>query len=232
MDSSLTASRLVRLLGQAAGVEAEAPRQDVAQRLGRWVGTLDALALQSVQQSLGAVRPRTAGAAPARLPDISAHVQAAREALAQAIALADVADDDDPLLRLQARRRQVAPAAPGYLAFRQRHLELQQLMASRIGPLRAQVRQAISRASPRLRQLALLDEAMERMLAEREHKLLAAATALLERRCVQMRAAHADDWRERFEPVWRQALQAELEVRLEPLAGLVEAFQTEFRKDQ
>lgn len=232
MQSCLTTSRLVRLLGQAAGVSGEPPRQDVAERLGRWVGAFDALALQSVQQAMGAVQARAAVAGPAVLPALAAQLQALREALDRAITQADVGEDDDPLLRLQARRRQVAPAAPGYLAFRQRHAELQQLMASRIGPVRAQVRQAISRASARLHQLALLDEALERMLAEREHKLLAGAGALLERRCVQMRAAHPDDWRERFEPVWRQALQAELEVRLEPVVGLVEAFDSEFRKDR
>jgi hypothetical protein len=120
----------------------------------------------------------------------------------------------------------------GFAPYRDRHLELQRQMELMIGPLRAHVREAASRRSARLRQLAVLDAAMEHMLARREHALLPTLPALLKRRFEQLRANTSgdegkDDALQPFDREWRQALMAELEVRLAPVAGLVEAASNE-----
>jgi hypothetical protein len=121
----------------------------------------------------------------------------------------------------------LAPAATevSYAPFHQRHLDLQRQMEQMITALRDHVRQTLCRVSPRLRQLAVLDAAFEQVLAPREQKLLPGASTLLKRRFEQLRAAH--DGLEAFRREWREALLAELDVRLEPVAGLVDAWSNE-----
>jgi hypothetical protein len=117
------------------------------------------------------------------------------------------------------------------------------------GALRDHRRQSVARVSPRLRQLAALDASFEQLLAPREHALLPAAIGLLERRFHQLRVAHrqareatgqSDDparWREpggwlaTFAQDWRNALLAELELRLQPSVGLAEALRDEPRSE-
>lgn len=132
-----------------------------------------------------------------------------------------------------------------YAPYRRRHLEQQRRMESRIGALRTRARQLLSGASPRLRQLAALDAALEEAFGEREQKLLSTLPALAER-CFERRLeAHRqalqasrqpdrpDAWRqpggwlEAFGEDWRRILLAELDLRLEPVAGLIEAFGSE-----
>jgi len=127
----------------------------------------------------------------------------------------------------------------------QRHLELQRKMDRLIEPLREHVRQALGRASTRLRQLAAMDVVLAQTLAARQERLLPTPPSLLQRRYEALRQAHlqalraagdgeaaADDpalwrargaWLHRFEEDWRQALLAEVDLRLEPVLGMVEA---------
>lgn len=140
-----------------------------------------------------------------------------------------------------------AVADAGYSVYLQRHLELQRQMELMIGPLRDHVRQALSCMSPRLRQLAALDAVLEQVLAPREQLLLPTVPSLVERRFEQLRLAHRqaleaagqeDDpalwrqpggWLDLFGKDWRQALLAELDLRLEPVAGLIEAVSNELK---
>jgi hypothetical protein len=93
-----------------------------------------------------------------------------------------------------------------------------------IVPLRDHVRQAVGRASARLRQLAALDAALDDMLARRRQALLATTPGLLERRFKLLRQQHAaPDWLPVFEQQWREALTVETDLRLQPVAGLVDA---------
>jgi hypothetical protein len=116
------------------------------------------------------------------------------------------------------------------MAYRQRHLELQRQMEQMVGALRDHVRQAVSRVSPQLRQLAALDAAMEQVLAPREQATLPTAVTLLKRRFEQLRSA--DGGTDAFAAEWRQALLAEMELRLEPVTGLVEARRNEMNTRQ
>ncbi|HEY0884933.1 MAG TPA: DUF3348 family protein [Ramlibacter sp.] len=234
LQSTFSSSRLVRLVGEWSPLAAEAPGMDFAERLSLWLNAFDAIGLQAAHQSIKAVTApasRNTPAAPrghAQSPE--ADLQRVRSALAHAIA-------QDPL-------PPGAPEADGS-AWRQRHGELQRHMEQMIAPLREHVRQVMSRRSGRLRQLAALDAALEQWLAPREQAVLPAVAAVAERRFEQLRREHRqaieasgaqDDparWREpggwlhAFERDWRQALLAELDLRLEPVAGLVEAWSNE-----
>ena len=226
MRSDFASSRLVGLLGAWTPVEGDGSGMDFAERLSLWLNAFDAIGLQAAHRSIEAIRtaaPRERGARPVRADDLQEDIRRVRTVLSAAIAR-------DPVEITGAD-----PAEPGYAPYRQRHLELQRQMEQMIAPLRDHVRQAVSRVSPALRRLAALDAVLEQMLAPREQQLLPTTAALLERRHDRRRRHEAQaaadgptagsdaDWREAFERDWRQALLAELELRLEPVAGLVDA---------
>jgi hypothetical protein len=107
----------------------------------------------------------------------------------------------------------------------------QRAMAAAVVPLRARLRAALASQStalaPALAQLAALDATLEAALAGRERTALAGVVAQIERRARVLRTAGAPDWRTRFHHDMQQALLAELQLRLEPLHGLLEALRQE-----
>lgn len=207
MHSTFAASRLVRLLGAWTPVQRDAGGMDLAERAGLWFSAFDAIRLQAVLQSIRAAQARPQEGRVVDAHALAAEVQRVRATLAQAIAQ-DLPD---------------AATAADFTAFHRRHLELQRLMEMAIAPLRDHVRQAVARASGRLRQLAALDEAMEQVLAAREQALLPTAAALLERRFLQLRTGADEGWLQVFQADWRQALLGELDLRLQPVTGLLDA---------
>ena len=222
MRSDFGSSTLVRLLGEWAPVDAQASGMDFAERLGLWLNAFDAIGLQAAHQSIRAIRSAAPGtpldARSRRGQTVDEDFQQVRSTLAHAIAR-DLAPLEGAA---QTEKTSYAP-------YRQRHLELQRQMEQMITPLRDHVRQALLPVSAPLRQLAALDAVLEQMLATREQTLLPAVTALLERRFVQLRDANSEDWLQTFENDWRQALRAELDLRLEPVAGLIEALSNELK---
>jgi len=68
---------------------------------------------------------------------------------------------------------------------------------------------------------------VDQMLGGREQKLLAGIPALLKNRFQQLRKAQPQDWPPLFELDFQQTLRAELELRLQPVTGLVEALPEE-----
>lgn len=133
--------------------------------------------------------------------------------------------------------RAEAQYAPHY----QRYQTLQKQMESTLMALRTQVRQKLSKGSPSLRQLVALDAVMVQMLGTREQKLWAAVPVYLERRLTHWRQHHertlaasgqeddpirwrqAGDWIHAFQHDMREMLLAELNLRLQPILGLMEA---------
>lgn len=214
-------ARLARLLidwGHLVGRDATAP----AERLGGWMDWIDAIALQ---QALAAPSDDTppdaaslraaqdwAGAAWERL---MAELQSGFRdpTLARESALADA-----PILPLQDA---LAP-------YRLHHSQQQRSMLARIGGLRERMRNRLSQGcGARLARLAALDAVFERALAERERRWLGGLPALLAQRAAQLHAADPARWRTPYWAEQQRALQAELEQRLQPLRGLIEALQDE-----
>lgn len=197
MRAHLGTLRLAALLGEPAA-DAPAPSgEDVAQRLGQWLGAFDAVGLRTALRAIGT--PAATGpcrADPADLQELERDLRQLREVMARSAGT----QDDAPLDR-------------------RRHLELQRSMESRLEALRVRARHALAKASPRLAQLAALDAAMEQAFGAREQKLLATLPALAERRL----AASGSEPGDRH----RQVLLAELELRLAPLTGLIEALRNE-----
>ncbi|MFT4242684.1 MAG: DUF3348 family protein [Acidovorax sp.] len=239
----LHSSRLVALLAQwtQAGGAAPAPAPgDVAEQLGQWLSTVDAVTLGRSLHAIEAL-PADLG----RLPDVDALESAFQHTRAELIALASAPPTPPKPLRERAdNTRAAAPDPAAEADFAQhapRYLALQKQMDARLQALRAQVRQALAQGPRALRQLAVLDAVMEQMAAPREQRLWAALPGHLERRFAQLRQTHQerlqalgqDDeprrwrdgggWLATFERDLQALLLAEMHVRLEPVTGLLEA---------
>lgn len=207
---------MVRLLQEWVQTEAEPSRQDVAERLGGWLSAFDSVKLDSALQAIASygAQARQGGLAvdAHALEELCRHVKNALTDLITTLA-AQAADSAEP---------------PDYGQHLQRYAELQKRMASQVTACRAQVRQALSKGSPTLRQLAALDGVMVQMLGEREQKLLSAVPLYLERRFehwrqTQQHAQATSGWLHGFQQDMRQMLLAELQLRLQPILGLIEA---------
>lgn len=227
MHSTFGTSRLVRLLGHWTPVEAD-PGLDFAERTSLWVGPLEAIRLQAAQQPVQA--PPAADRKP---PTAAATIRALDEDFRRVHGVLARAIGQDPLAlaNLQAGDPDI-----GYAPFRHRHLELQRQMEPMASALRDHLRQTMRRLSPRLRELAELDAALEDVLAVRGQKLLATTVARLERRFRQLLPTGPGDpgaagppghWLHAFGEDWRNALLAELDLRLLPAAGLLDAVRNE-----
>ena len=209
-----TSEPLARLLLQW-GV-APVPSTPVAERLGGWLGWADAIGLSQVL------------ATPiADVADAAAHREAQDWAAAALDRLrSDLANAfDDALLALDA-----AEPAPEGIAladllapFRLHHAQQQRNMAARVASLRERLRPRLAEASGPLARLAQLDAVFEHTIAAQEKQALAGLPALLTKRAEAHHAADPRRWRQRFWADLQRALRAELDLRLQPVLGLVEA---------
>ena len=257
---NFSSSGLVRLLGDFENApppgSAEPPAQDFAEKLSRWVGVFEAGTLHAAHQSVDAARPAP-GRVSALKVSLNEQLHQVRSILARAIANssgngqpADAGARGGRLPVVQ--MAPVAEADIDFAPYRQRYQDQQRNMDLMIGPLRDNVRQVLSAASPELRQLAVLDAVWEKMLAAREQKLLQSVPVRLRRRFDSLRKAaqaaqtadfpdllaevpvvaapsplQPDGWLDVFGRELQQLLLAELDARLEPVTGLVEAFEFE-----
>lgn len=186
---------------------------DFAERLSLWLDPLAAIRMQAVLQDVRAINAPTPARRVAGALDLGEEFTQVRGMLAHAIAR-------DPA-------EYALPGDPPFGGYQRRHLELQRQMEQMVGALRERAREVLGQRSARLRQLAALDAAMEQLLARRDHGLLPAAVRMLERQHRQARKDGEDGWEERFTAHWREALLAELDLRLEPVAGLLAALRNE-----
>jgi hypothetical protein len=106
-------------------------------------------------------------------------------------------------------------------------------METQIVPLRRRLRSSLADRSASLAKLAELDIVMEQVVGAQERALLATVGARLEPRFDQLRGTRDDaaseapvqpgPWLERFRQEMRGLLLAELDLRLQPVEGLLEA---------
>lgn len=252
LQSHLRSSRLVQLLHGWAQVDCEPPRQDIAERLGEWLGALDSIRLDGALQAISS--HAAAAARPGSVVDLGGLMRAVEQTKAELMALfaAKKKHAGTDIRRGRGADAEAtepeASADADYTSHHQRYQALQKQIESKVAQCRAQVRQAVAKGAPGLRQLAALDAAMEQMLGERSQKLLTTVPVYLERRFEHWRhihrqqamAASAEDdpalwrqpggWLHAFEQDMREMLLAEIQVRLQPVLGLVEAAQNENRE--
>jgi hypothetical protein len=248
--TALSGPALIRLLARLAELDVPESRQSLSDRLSQWLGWTDAIALST---ALSGAQTGTAGAAGAAVaPGGKAARQASggagvgspaesqtgsappnphdaeaarvRTSLVRAVAGDSVLAPARPQRIGQRLPPAVAPddTATDFALFRQRHASIQQSMEIAVGNLRGRLRSALAATSPASAQLAVLDAVMERALAERERALLATVPGLLAAHFERLRAADGA-WLDIFRKDLQSVLLAELDVRFQPVEGLLDA---------
>jgi Protein of unknown function (DUF3348) len=243
--TALSGPALIRLLARLTGSEVAESRQSLSDRLSQWLGWTDAIALSS---ALSGPPPGVVAGARAFGSAQENECVRLRASLADAIA-------GDSVFAAVKRRGvaqtppQDAPmaAAVDYAPFRQRYLSIQQTMETDIGNLRGRLRGLLAVRTPAMARLAIVDAVMERALSERERSLLSSVPGLLAGHFERLRQAEqarlADDdtaadtaartaalppgaWLDLFRKDMQSVLLAELDVRFQPVEGLLAALRT------
>lgn len=221
---------LVRLLARLTDADAPPPATSLSGQLSQWLGWPDAIALSS------ALKAGPAVAAGARASGATAEEQ---ECTRVRGALADAIAGDSAFT---ARRRgpgrpsalaEAVDAQVDYAIYRHRYVSQQQAMESAIGALRGRLRAALSTRAPDMARLAMVDAVMERVLGAREQSVLGSVPALLEGHFQRLRQAEAaalaeaqvapGAWLAVFRKDMQSVLLAELEIRFQPVEGLLAA---------
>jgi hypothetical protein len=205
-------SELAHLLSRLSRLADDAPaatRPVFAERLGHWLGWTGAVALSAALNSSPAVpAPRAC-----RDGDEEADFLRVRAGLLASIA---------------AGLREGASSPTDFSPYRRHCAVLQQAMQEAIAALRQRLRLALSRRSAALARLAAIDAVLDQALAARERGLLAAVPLRLQAHFERLQQAAGADarWQDDFCHDMDRLLRAELEHRLVPSQGLLDALHT------
>ncbi len=238
-------TRLLQLLAAGPAMPAPQPQAAFAEHLGQWVDVASAFTLRALHNSrpLPPARhrphhPTESVAALQALQQQVARVQA-RLTAAITLAVANVPQTQPEPVKFQGdaaaqEMGQTTPPSenePSFAPYLKLYHTQQRAMQDQLLPLRANVRVALASACAALKPLARLDQAFEAILTERETRLLAQLPSLLEKRfqAAQQAAAEAvpgghPDWRLAFGQELQTFLLAELDLRLQPTLGLLDAW--------
>ena len=245
----LHSSRLVRFLSENALLEAVQPSEDVGQKLGDWLDFRQAIALHGLlnPEAPDQAVPAHVRRAGVMTPDaLARHFDKVKASLEQSIAQG--APSGTGLARIDMPPATLDEPMEPKIAFepyRRFYAAHQRQMETVVRTLRSQLRGQLAKSTPALQQLAALDASFENILSEREAMLLGKVPKLLEKRFSQALKQHlkkqadvlaADATAPALKPdawllPWRQqlrmALLTELDTRLQPALGLLEAFNQE-----
>ncbi len=231
----------IRLLARLSDVDAQQSNASLSDRLSQWLDWKHALALSTALDGVPSAMPSEVPTVGSAEEDECARLRAS---LAEAIA-------SKPEATVSAKRatRRASAAEDGadvavdYTVFRQRYLHLQRAMQAATGSLRGRLRDRLAEQSTELAHLAEVDAVMELALSPREQTLLASVPALLGehferlRQAEQLALADAPAWEgtpvampgawlDVFRKDMQSVLLAELDVRFQPVEGLLAALRT------
>lgn len=208
----------IRLLARLADVDAPQSNPSLPDRLSQWLSWAHAIALST------ALDGRPSVPAPDAAPDDSAEDECAR---VRSSLINAIAGDRDLALPGQ-QGGEHAPEAVDYKVFRQRYLTRQRAMLAATGNLRGRLRDMLAQKSVDMARLAEVDAVMELALSPREQKLLAAVPVLLGEHFERLRQAGqaGGAWLDVFRTDMQSVLLAELDVRFQPVEGLLAALRT------
>jgi hypothetical protein len=237
-------STLLRCLADLNVAEAAEPQPAFAEKLSLWIHFTDAITLSAVHSDSLACAPHMPPEAHRIERDGAAtEFERIQALLRHSVMLSCAPDSGKSHIKLPVPIRELPPeSAAAYAPYHRFYQAHQHDMELRIQPLRSRVREALAKVSPRLRKLADLDATMEKILREREKQLLAKVPVLLKKRFEQLFKAHqqrladtrqadslaasvqAGAWLAHFCNDMQMLLLAEVELRLQPTLGLMEAF--------
>lgn len=229
-------SRFITILSELVVFDGGESRDAFAEKLGQWIHIADAISLRASHNAPAADREAHGPATAVRVAAIDAEFVRSRSALESGAAKTSMP---------YPKRGTPPEIAAAYEPFRRYYVAHQRDMDLKVKPLRARVRDAAARTTPALRQLAALDAALDAILVEREAMLLGKVPSLLEKRFKHLRKSHQatldavqqednpdlwlqpGGWMARFGTEMQAVLLAELDMRLQPTVGLIEALRNE-----
>lgn len=221
------------------------PTNGFAEKLALWVPFADAIALSAVHNDRIATSPKLRPGARTAVHDaVNAEFSRIQAFLITSIMNSFSPRGARPHISLPAPALELPMnLASAYTPYRRFHEAHQRDMELSIRPLRFNVRETVARASPRLAKLAELDAVLEKILHERERQLLSKMQVQLKKRFEQLYKEHqqkliesqqednpagwaqAGGWLARFCNDMQMLLLAEVELRLQPTIGLMEALE-------
>lgn len=222
--STVRGPAFIRLLTRLTDVDAPQSGASLPDRLSHWLDWKQAIALSTALDGT-----------PAELADdVATFGQAAQdECLRTREALVQAVQTDRAFLTSAQREALGMPnldAANDYAPLRQRYIALQRKIQATTGSLRGNLRDMLTQASPEMARLAEVDAVMELALSPREQTLLGKVPTLLGdyfdglRQRTQGSAAEASAlWLDVFRKDMQSILLAELDVRFQPVEGLLAA---------
>jgi hypothetical protein len=237
-------SELIRCLTDLAIVDSAEPENAFAEKLGQWIHFTDAITLSAVHGDGMASSPRRQPQARSvARPTLDIELERIQAFLIHSITKSCSPGPGKTHITLPTPKLELPiDLSAAYVPYRRFYEAHQRDMESSIQPLRVNVREVLAQASPSLGKLAELDAALEKILRDREGKLLSKMPVLLKKRFEYLFKAHqqmladtqqADDpanwtqaggWLTRFCNDMQMLLLAEVELRLQPTVGLIEAF--------
>lgn len=210
---------LVRLLSRVSGRRPVAPAMAPAARLGEWIDWPRAVALSRV---LDAALMEGPAQGPAAAGTLAAECARLRAGL--------VAEID--------RGPRAGSEQAGFAPFKQHLQAIRGAMLSATGRLRGELRDCLAGGTPAQARLAEVDAQMEAALGPREATLLAGVADALQARFEELRrpgagedappdaAREASGWLPVFRHELRDVLLAELDLRFQPMDGLLAAIRS------
>jgi hypothetical protein len=229
-------SELVRCLNDLELLAPTDAETAFAQKLALWIHFTDAIPLSAIHTGNlpDAQVPRSGAAA----DKLAAEFNQAKAMLAKGIVAAFAATPGHTVGGLPAWPvKPPASANAVWLPYRRFYEAQQRELDSRIQPLRARLRAVLANASPRLKKLAELDAMFDKILRGRELELLPRVPLLLKGRFEALFRQHHASTQDTAGPgqVWlagffremQMLLMAEIDLRLQPALGLLEAFKKE-----
>jgi hypothetical protein len=233
---------LIRLLARLTDVEVAESSQSLSDRLSQWLGWTDAIGLSTALSGNPPVVAPGARAFGSAEESECARVRASlTSTIARETTLSAANRRGSPRARAQAAPTE---AAVDYAVFRQQYQSIQQTMDTDIGNLRGRLRAMLAARTPAMARLAVVDAIMERALSPRERSLLAGVPGMLAGHFDRLRlaaepasladaeaagesaAVKAGTWQNVFRKDMQSVLLAELDVRFQPVEGLLAALRT------
>lgn len=241
--ANLNTSRLVRFLTDLSVADVEIPPQQLAEKLGHFLNFSDAVTLSAAHEKNA---KNSFESTPVEQEVVEADFLQARNTLITSIVRSCAPNAGSTRIKLPTLKLdQTFNVKTAYEAYHRFYVAHQQHIDTSVRSLRAALRDTLSGASLQLQQLAVLDAALDDILWEKSRKLFNAVPKLLEKHFEYLfnthqqtlAAAQQQDnptrwqqpggWLAHFCKDMQGLLLAELDVRLQPALGLVEAFRKE-----
>ncbi|HWU71356.1 MAG TPA: DUF3348 family protein [Pseudoxanthomonas sp.] len=211
--AAVSSPTLVRLLSRVASLDPPSPPA-LADRLTDWIDWPRGVALYTALDA--SPDPATGARFDPAVDDECVRARAGLEAR--------IAES-----RAWTPPKPTADELPDGTAFRKHYVSLQRDIQVVTGRLRGRLRDMLAAAG--MTRLAEVDAVMERVLSPRELTLLSRVPDILQAHFERLGSANASPaWVDAFRRDMQEALQAELDVRFQPIEGLLAALRTSTQK--